>query len=130
MSLDKWVQVAEKPKKKADRRELSRRIRGDWTFPPKVWRAERLMAILGEYENVRVIWERPPKVPDEFAVVLEISRPPWDNATITVTLLAIGTRDKEAAERLVNEDNEPEGLPDEPHIPDVDEAAYFNYFSF
>lgn len=131
MGLEKWVKVEDRPKKKTNIRELSRRIRGSWVNPPKVWRAERLMAILGEYDNVRVIWEHPPKVPDEFAVVLEISQPPWNNdPPITVTLMAIGTRDKEEAERILNEDTEPEGLPDEPHVPDVDEAAYFGYWRF
>jgi len=92
MSLDNWVT---QPERKPATVEEVRGVVGHGAI-----RAERLVMRLGKYSNVRVVWERTPYVPDEFTAVTKITQPA-ESGVITVTVVALGTRDKDEAEDMV-----------------------------
>ena len=92
MSLDDWIK---QPERKPATVEELRGVVGHGAM-----RADRVTMRLGKYSNVRVVWERPPYVPDEFTAITGITQPA-ENGVITVTVVALGTRDKDEAENMI-----------------------------
>jgi len=133
MTLEKWgitgPRIKPRPATKADLLPLFN------TFQ----RVRKLTTLTGRYTNVALKWGWDfPKSPDEWALVVEVAE---TKAGFKVTAVALGTIDKAKAVRRAygwglrykdGDVNWPYGpdvpAPEEPHFPDVDEAARFGYW--
>jgi len=111
-------------------RKIAAEIRKKYVGKPRRYR--ELMKELQEYQGLTLEWcdpWAPVESDDEFVVVTDVYKFPWTPKTmVRVTICPLGTKDEDELKVMLNM---PMPLfPDEPHFPDVDEAAKGGYFSF